>query len=124
MYAVVPFQITDEAGSWGSPSAAVVEAETFEESVEKFIAACVYPHADTEVWGDAADQGSSPENAGDYHYYIVYDDDEEAVTIDLSIMEKRVKLFEDYDDAEEYRDTDIRTLSWAYDDREIEDEPG
>lgn len=118
MFAVVPFQITDEAGAWGSPRAAIVEASTFEEAVEKFVAAGVYPHADSTLWGDAADQGSSPEHAGDYHYYIVYGDDEDdTITIDLSIMEKRVKLFEDEVEAEEYRDTDLRTYTWAFDDR-------
>lgn len=118
MYAVVPFQLTDEGGAWGSPRAAIVEADTPEAAIDKFVLACVHPHADNSVWGEAADQGSSPEHAGDHHYYIVYGDDEDDhITIDLSIMVARVKLFEDDEEAEDYRDSELRTYSWAFDDR-------
>lgn len=119
MLAVVPFKTSDEGGAWESPRAAIVEADTSEEAIEKFVEACVYPYADPIVWGEVADKGSAPDRTEDGHFYIAYADEEsdgdgETVCIHFEIL--KVALFENEEEAEDYRDG-FHTYEWAFDDR-------
>ena len=117
MFIVVPFKKTDEGGDWGWPKCAMVEGDSVEDGTDKFVEAAVYPSADSYVWGKIADCGSSPEQAEGHHYYIVGPPDsesDEGVCIDLSIDEDRARAFETEEQAEQYRDREIKTHKWVF----------
>lgn len=120
MLTVVPFKVTDEADHWSSPRCALVEADNNEQAIERFVAACVYPNADSSVWGESADWGSRPERLEDGDFYIVgsdptdpHADIDEPTTIMLSVLDGKVQAFETTDEAEEYRD-ELHADDWVY----------
>lgn len=120
MYFVVPYKVTDEADIWSSPRCALIEADDTEKAVEDFILACVHPHADSTVWGNAANWGTRPERLEDGDFYIVGSDPtdpdadlDEPTTIMLSILEDKTQGFETQEEAEDYRDG-LCTFEWAY----------
>ncbi len=113
MFCVVAFRLMDEAGSWGSPRCVIVTADGVVAAVDKVISAVIYPHADPEVWGEAAEK-SSPEKTGARTFSLTYDDEGEDVTIHLEVFTHLAGEFATEDGAEEWRDEVFKTHEWVY----------